>query len=233
MHGTWFGGLPEPRRAAILERARLKAIGEGERLYAIGDPPNGLFAVLEGGVRLANYPSPGLERLNLIVGPGDWFGEISVLDGGPRPHDAVGADTSKILHLSLAAIDVIAQSDPYFYRELALIACRHQRMQLAAMGRIVTMRPEASLAYALLHLAIAGDKHAAKDTELIAQISQESLASMVGVSRQTLSRLLKRLEAAKVIRVGYSRLTIRDRDRLVAEAQLEPDEALAIRKPWT
>ena len=124
----WFASLRSSRREDILTHARSSTLPPGALIYGMSDPPNGLWAVLEGQVQLKGYPTPGLEFLAMTVGPGRWFGELSVLDGGPRPHDATVSVSSRLLHLPVAAVHALGETSPDFYLDLARLACRHQRL---------------------------------------------------------------------------------------------------------
>ncbi|MFC7380033.1 Crp/Fnr family transcriptional regulator [Brevundimonas sp. GCM10030266] len=203
----WFGAIPEPRRAALLGAATVATRPDGARVYATGDPPNGLWGVIEGRVRLLDYPVAGAEILVQSLGPGAWFGELSTLDAGPRPQDAVASGRTTLLHIPDAAYRRLAETLPALHHDLALLACAHQRAALAFIGQRVVQALPARVAAALLG--------AAQDVgrEPLA-IRQAELALIVGVSRQTLNRTLRAFEQAGVIRTGYARIEVLDPDRL-------------------
>ncbi|HEX5262543.1 MAG TPA: cyclic nucleotide-binding domain-containing protein, partial [Phenylobacterium sp.] len=101
---SWFGQIPPERRALLLEEANLRTLAGGAHVYNAGDPPAGLWAVLDGGVQLKGYPALGVELALPIFGPGTWFGEISTLDGLPRQTDAAAVGRTRVLHISDEAI---------------------------------------------------------------------------------------------------------------------------------
>ncbi|WP_165184503.1 Crp/Fnr family transcriptional regulator [Caulobacter soli] len=206
--GDWFAALPVERRELILGEASVSAVPDGARLYGAGDPPNGLWAVLEGQVRLIGYPASGMEILVRILGPGVWFGELSTLDGGPRPHDAVAFGSASVLHLSPASVARLGVQDGAFYRDLGLLVCANQRTALAFIEQRAAQPVAVRLARAL---AKAADE-AGSPSPL--SIRQAELASVVGVSRQTLNRGLRRLEEAGVVALGYASIAILDPARL-------------------
>ncbi|MBU1374471.1 MAG: Crp/Fnr family transcriptional regulator [Alphaproteobacteria bacterium] len=203
----WFSGLDPTRRAALLARARASRAPVGSRVYGIGDPPDGLWSVDEGEVRLMSYPALGMESVSLILGPGAWFGELSVIDGGPRPHDAVVAKPARLLHVPLAAIEQAAQQYPLLYRDLGTLICVRQRSALSFMGHSIAQPISVRLARTL-----AGAARASGGPEL--QVRQEDLAAMIGVSRQTVNRELKVLARAGAVALAYGRITILDVQRL-------------------
>lgn len=207
LQDPWFGAIPEARRTALLDAAVLVTRPDGARIYATGDPPNGLWGVVEGRVRLLDYPVAGAEVLVQSLGPGAWFGELSTLDGGPRPQDAVASGRTTLMHVSDAAYQRLAERLPALHHDLALLACAHQRAALAFIGQRVVQALPARVAAALLG--------AAQDVGLAPlAIRQAELALIVGVSRQTLNRTLKTFERGGVIRIHYARIEILDAEGL-------------------
>lgn len=198
----WFGGISPIRRACLLYEARIEALASGARIYAACDPPNGLWAVLEGQVRLTSLSANGAELLALIVRPGTWFGELSTLDGHPRPHDATAFGAARLLHVPMAAFARAAAAHPELYRDLGLLVCAHQRTALRFIAHSIGQSVRARLAQALLRASQAGEGPVA--------IRQEDLAAVVGTARQTLNRHLKGFERAGLVAIAYARVGIRD-----------------------
>lgn len=210
----WFTALAPERREALIARGHERRAAPGTRVYGLGDPPDGLWCVREGEVRLVSYPALGVESLALILGPGAWFGELSVIDGGPRPHDAVVVKPARLLHVTLAAIEQIAADHPLLYRDLGALICSRQRATLGALGRIIAQPIGVRLARTLAGLA-----HASGGEEV--QMRQDDLAAMVGVSRQTANKALKSLEASGAIELRYGRIVVLEPARLRLAGQSE------------
>lgn len=207
LQDPWFGAIPERRRAALLGAAAVVTKTDGARAYATGDPPNGLWGVIEGRMRLLDYPVAGAEVLVQSLGPGAWFGELSTLDGGPRPQDAVASGRTALLHVPDAAYERLVEDFPALHHDLALLACAHQRAALAFIGQRVAQALPARIAAALL--GVAQDVGRAP-----LAIRQAELALMVGVSRQTLNRQLKAFERRGLVRTHYARIEILDAEGL-------------------
>ncbi len=208
----WFSTLHPVRQAALLERARPSTVAAGARVYGLGDPPDGLWSVVEGEVRLVSYPAIGLESVAMIVGPGSWFGELSVVDGGPRPHDAVAVRPTRLLHVPLAAFERVAEAHPILYRDLGVLVCGRQRAALTFMAQSIAQPVSVRLARVLGTAARAAGPDALR-------MRQEDLAAMIGVSRQTINKELKRLERAGVIELSYGKIAVREPQALRAFGQ--------------
>jgi|KBSSwiStaDraftv2_1062776.scaffolds.fasta_scaffold04603_2 CRP/FNR family transcriptional regulator, cyclic AMP receptor protein len=209
----WFAALDAKRRARLAGRLRVRTFDKLQQIYRLGDPPDGLWVLLEGEVRLISYSATGGEVLGLILRPGRWFGELSVLDGGPRPHDAIALRPSRVAVASLAAIGELARDDPEFWRSLAVLSCHHHRRTLARIERNRFQTSKARLA-ALLSATVDEEK-----PEDPIRISQAELANTVGVSRQRLNRLLAELRAEQILRTAYGAIVVTDRKRLRDQAR--------------
>jgi CRP/FNR family transcriptional regulator, cyclic AMP receptor protein len=94
-----FSGLPPDNLALIATIAGEEAHPLGTRLFAHGDPGDKLFLILEGKVRISrDIPGMGEEAL-AVLGPGDVFGEMSLLDDSARSADAVVHERCRLLTL--------------------------------------------------------------------------------------------------------------------------------------
>ena len=205
---SWFGHIPRERRTRLLAEAQVRSLAAGGRLYRAGDPPNGLWAVIDGEIQLKGYPAAGLELLAPILRLGTWFGELSTIDGLPRPTDAVAAEACRVAHVPMAAFARAADAAPKLYHDLAVLACWHQRIALGFIAQTVAHPVRVRLAILLAGLA--------HDRGGVLHLRQEDLAVLVGVSRQTLNRHLTALERDGILTLAYAQITVRDLPRLLA-----------------
>lgn len=210
----WLAALPPDARAALLAAARIRTLDNGAAVYRAGDLGDGLHAVLEGEVRLIGHSEAGRRLVYLILRPGDWFGEMSVLDGKPRFHDAIAFGPSVVLHVDSVRIEAIASTCLQFDRALGALTCRHQRAALAFVEKTLTASTEARLAFILSEMAGRFGRPAGTGVAIDLRLSQEDLAALVGVSRQSLAALLGRLRRERVIDTGYAHIVVLDLERL-------------------
>ncbi|MFV3129059.1 Crp/Fnr family transcriptional regulator [Niveispirillum sp. KHB5.9] len=202
----WFACLPPACRGWLAAAACRRSLADGEHVYRLGDPPDGLYRVLSGGVRLASYPQGGRQLVNFTVPAGRWFGILSTLDREPQPHDAAAAGRTWLLHIPLADIDALTKVTPDLYRHLALLSCRQQRAAIDQVGTSMLHSPPARLAHVLLDMGGSGQ----------VRVNRADLASRVGLSRDGLSRLLAHAEGAGLIRSAPGRIDILDPQGLSA-----------------
>lgn len=221
--GRWFGRLPDALQRELLAAAVARTLGDGERLFARGDPPDGLYAVVDGSLRVAGTADVK-EVLLAIVEPPSWFGEISVFDGAPRTHDAIAQTAATVLHIPQRALDRILAAEPTYWRDLGLLLTTKIRLMFTAMEDATAMPLGTRLARRLLVTA-AGHGELRDGSKRVVAVRQEQLATMLGTSRQTLNALLKSCEAKGLLRVAYGQIEILDFDGL---AELAGVDASAI-----
>jgi CRP/FNR family transcriptional regulator, cyclic AMP receptor protein len=203
----WFAMLKPERQTQLLSYAAARSMAAGARLYRLGDPPNGLHALVKGEVRLISYPQPGMETLSSLIRPGQWFGELSTIDGQGRPHEAMISEPSTLLTIKAADMRLLLDMDPLWWRDLALLAAMHQRH---GMREFVRMRGKTSVQRMAGFLA----NRAAADKRPYVALSQSELAQLIGLSRQRINIILGRMQAEGLVLAHYRKIEILNMDQL-------------------
>ena len=137
--GRWFFGLSDSRKEALLSAGSVRKIPAGQQVITQGAPANGLFAVLEGAIRISSPLDSGDEALITVVEPPTWLGEISVLDGEPSPLNGIATTDSLLVHVLQSDLDAILERDPAFWRALGALAMGKLRLTFAAMAWSISM----------------------------------------------------------------------------------------------
>jgi CRP-like cAMP-binding protein len=220
--GRWFGGLSEPFQDELLRAASLRSLAAGELLHARGDPSPGLYAVLDGAIRVGGISESGQEALLALLEPPSWFGEISTIDRQPCTHDLIAGTESLLLHVSQEAIEAILQTHPLNWRDLARLVTGKLRLAFVVLEDIALLPLSVRLARRLVLMAEGYGQRARRSRTV--EVSQEQLAMMLGTSRQTTNQLLKELQARGMLRLSYGTIEILDLDGLhrAATAGLPP-----------
>jgi len=223
----WFGSLPASLAEAILMEGRLKR-AKNQPIYLTGDQPNGLFAVLSGEVRITQHSDDGrIVHLNTVT-PGGWFGESSMLDDGPRFSDAFAAGDTRLFCIGTDAFKRLTRADRETYVWFTRLLCEHYRIAISHIVSSATLPVRTRLAQRLLYFARLEGQSRPGSRHVEFHLSQESLASTVGISRQTLNGLLKSLEAEGLIKTGYGRIML---IRPAAIAKLAQEKEPLMRAP--
>ncbi|MCG8294546.1 MULTISPECIES: Crp/Fnr family transcriptional regulator [Pseudomonas] len=217
LHGQWFRQLPAHVQDSLLALARFRELAPGQCLFQRGDAPCGLYAVLDGAMRVGAVSSEGKEALLTLVEAPNWFGEISLFDGQPRTHDAFAEGATRLLWIPQAPLLQWLDREPRHWRELALLMSHKLRWVFVALEQQSLLAAAPRLAHRLLQIAEGYGERDVPQWRL--QLSQEQLALMLSLSRQTINQILRSLEQAGVVRLGYGEVEIVDAPRLRAMAQ--------------
>ncbi|MEI5996138.1 Crp/Fnr family transcriptional regulator [Paraburkholderia bengalensis] len=210
----WFRGLPVELQDYLTSHATLLRLEKGQVLYRRGDRSYGLYAVLEGALSIGTVGVDGRESLVAVLGPTAWIGEISLFDGLPRPHDVIAVSRAFCLHVPEAALQSLLDATPRYWRDFALLMAQRLRISFKSTESL-TLQPAAQRVASRL-LLIAEGYDGLNAVRSTIRLSQDSLASMVSLSRQTTNQLLKSLESQQIVSLKFGEIQILDIERLRA-----------------
>lgn len=206
----WFGALPLAERRAVLgacERVRLRP---GEMLFRQGDavPPGtgAFYGIASGHIKASSLREDGKEAILVVLEAGNWFGEISLIDLQPRTHDATAVGEAEVLALPRSNFDALMKRSAFSLAVCRMLAGRVR--SLYGMVEDATLRSTRARVARRLLLLAHGDATQSADTRPVVPVSQEALAMMLGLSRQTLSKELQALVQAGAVVLGYGRIEI-------------------------
>jgi CRP-like cAMP-binding protein len=206
----WFASLPVREQRALVGGAELVRLRAGEMLFrqgdAVGANTGAFFGLVQGHLKISTLREDGKEAILVVLEAANWFGEISLIDGQPRTHDATALGAAEVLALPHAAFDALMQRTAFAQAICRLLAVRMRT--LYGMVEDVTLRStRARIARRLLLLA-RGDATQSADARRVVPVSQEQLAMMLGITRQTLNKELKALVLGGALVLGYGRIEI-------------------------
>jgi CRP-like cAMP-binding protein len=212
----WFGALPLAERRAVLAASDRVKLRPGEMLFRQGDavPAGGgaFYGLVSGSIKASSLREDGKEAILVVLEAGNWFGEISLIDQQPRTHDATALGEAEVLALPRAAFDALMKRPAFAHAICRMLAARVR--SLYGMVEDATLRSTRARVARRLLLLARGDATQAAQARPVVPVSQEQLAMMLGITRQTLSKELKALVTAKAIQLGYGRIEIRSVPKL-------------------
>jgi CRP/FNR family cyclic AMP-dependent transcriptional regulator len=205
---------------------RTRRFRRGETIFHAGDPGDALFIIASGSVKITIPPDDGSEPAILTtIGPGGFFGELSLLDGAARSATAVALDSVEAHVLRRDIFDRLLDKEPAV-RTALLAALAGEIRRLTAQvedlhfldlpGRLV--RHLLRSVTAVAGLDVADIDELSGEYRLPWPYTQAELAGMIGGSRQSVNRLLADLVADGLLRFEEDELVIPDAARLVAAA---------------
>jgi CRP/FNR family cyclic AMP-dependent transcriptional regulator len=215
-----FGALDADALAACAEKFREVRFAKGEMLFARGDPGTHLYVVAEGQIRIAIATSEGRELSFQIVGPGDMFGEITMLDEQTRSADANALIPTTAYSLERNDFRRLRDAHAAISEAVITYLCRRLREVTDRLETIALYPLETRLARFLLMALKDRPDIAGRRTPLELRYSQSELALLLGASRPKLNAALGALERATAIGRTSDRLFC-DRAKLEKIAQVD------------
>jgi CRP/FNR family cyclic AMP-dependent transcriptional regulator len=199
----WFASLDKDLQYQVRNGVYAHEGAKGQVLLPAGAPVQGWYAVLSG-LALLRSPTAPRQRTSAFIGipDGEWFGEGSAIKGEPRKYDVIALRPTVMLCLPLALFSTLLDSSLAFNQFLV----HHMNLRLGqAMGIIEAGRmrsPEHRVALYLSRLFWRSTRRL--------NLTQEELGQLVGLSRQTVNRVLRMLEGLGIVSLEFGRVAIMD-----------------------
>lgn len=195
-----FKTLNAPAIRDLARMMELRIYRPGQYIVFEDDPRHGLLVILEGRVRLARTAPDGREQVLAIVGPGELFNVVPLVDAGPAPATARAMAPTRCLHLPASALSDLLREHP----DLALLLLRDLASQVRDLAVILedlafrTVR--ARLARVLLHEAADGT----------AALTHQELAARAGTVREIAGRTLRQMADEGMVELSRGNVVVLD-----------------------
>ena len=209
---SWFGSLRDASQEALLTKGRSMKLSPGECLVRKGDAANGFFGVVSGVLAASSLLEDGRQMIFGLIEAGDWCGEASSLDHLPRTHDIRALNPAELLHIGQPLFDQLMH-DTHFARAIAVLQTTRIRTMFSFFEDAALRSTRARVARRLLRLA-SGDATPVPKVRQTLPVTHETLAMMLGITRQTLSLELKALAAEGAVALSYGRIDITSAQKL-------------------
>lgn len=206
---SWFGSLETALQDALIGIAAVHRLGPGDVLFRRGEPPDGLYCVVEGTICIGATSAEGREALLAVLEPVNWFGEIGVFDHQPRTHDARADSNTTLLHMPQTALVALLDSTPALLHAFALLLTHKLRLTFTVLEETALLPASVRVARRLLLMADGyGDLRLG--TRRVLRVPQEQLAQLLALSRQTVNQVLKDFQARGILKLAYGEIELID-----------------------
>jgi CRP/FNR family cyclic AMP-dependent transcriptional regulator len=205
-----FKGVDDAARRLIAERVGERVVERGSSVFVQGEPGDRMYVLAEGAVKLyVSSRDGGIVELARHQPPAS-FGELALLDGGPRSASAEAVERSVLLVVVRAELLRLLRSEEKVAEALLRALGTMVRRTTRQVTDLVFLDLRGRVARQLLLLAEDG-KGAGATTR---RVTQGELATMVGGARQTVNQALKSLESSGCIRAVGRTFALLDPERL-------------------
>jgi CRP/FNR family cyclic AMP-dependent transcriptional regulator len=205
-----FNSLTPAELDDLLAHAKVTRYPARAPLFARGDAGGQMIAVISGRVRISLNGPDGHELILNLIEPGHLFGEIAMLDNRARTADATIVEPSELLIIDRRDFLPFLKRHSEVAVRLLLTLCERMRTTTDQIEDIFLLPITARLAKKLLQMAAAHGQPCASGVRIGARLSQRELASMLGVSRESVNKHLAAWQKAGLVAVENGAITVCD-----------------------
>ena len=219
-----FAGLPARELEALVAAAREETYRAREYVFMESDPARWLCVVISGRVKIVRHSRTGKDVVLELLGPGEVFGGVAVIEKRPYPAAAQALESTCVLKIPAEALIAATERHPVIIKEMALMIGRRLRAAHDSVKSLSVDPVEARLAAALLRLAERDGTRTKAGLALPFHLTRQSLADMTGTTVETAIRVMSRWLKDKLVIDEGGRLLIADTTALGEIAAGEPGD---------
>ncbi|HEY2804546.1 MAG TPA: Crp/Fnr family transcriptional regulator [Gemmatimonadales bacterium] len=204
-----FSDLAEAELARFGDVTREREYPKNSVILFEDDPGDALYIVSTGQVKVVLIGEDGREVILSVLGDGDFFGEMSLIDDEPRSAHVIAMKDSQLLVLRRDDFQARLQETPTIALKLLRVLVQRLRRADEKIGGLVLLDVNGRVAQLLLDLA-----EESGGPRITRRLTHHTIAQMIGSSRETVSRAMRELVERGAIEVSRREITIRQAETL-------------------
>ena len=209
-----FTGLTSREIASLATRVRRRSYTGGEVVFHKEDPGFTFYVIVGGFAKVYLTSEAGQEAVLIILKPGEFFGELSLLDGAPRSASALAMAPTETLTIDRDSFLEFIREYPRASLTIFSVLASRLRRADGIIGDAAFLDLPARVAKQLLDLAEEFGRVQDGHVEIDLRLRQQDFAGMVSATRESVNRTLAGLEAEGIILTNRQRIAILRMDLL-------------------
>lgn len=207
-----FAGISADQLAELADISLIKNYARGDAVFFEGETADGFYMVIEGKVKIFKISQEGREQILHIFGRGEPFGEVAVFQGQPFPANASVLGKGKLLFFPGPEFIRLVHANPSIALNMLAMFSMRLRRFATQIEHLSLKEVPGRLASHLLYLS---EEQQGTD-QVTLDIPKGQLASLLGTSPETLSRIFVKMNEDGVVQVKGKVITLLDREKLQA-----------------
>ena len=195
--------------------AKHATLKRGAAIFSKGDPGNSLVAVIRGTVKISISSAEGRSAILNLIGPGEIFGEVALLDGLARTADATANSNCEIFVIDRREFLPFVRSQPALAMKFIELLCARLRWTSDQVEEVILQDLAGRLASALIRLT---EKHKLAPGGRTIAITQQEISEMVGMTRESINKQLRAWATRNWVRLEHGAIVVLDTESLQALA---------------
>jgi CRP-like cAMP-binding protein len=207
-----FASLREEHIEQLGAQMVRRDVAKGEMVTVEGQPAEGLYVVADGHFKRFKISPSGHEQILKFLQPGESFGEVPLLDGGPDPASTQAMERSAVYVLPRSRFEALVQQSPDLARGLIQFLAARLRHFTELVEDLSFRHRTERVAKLVLERSALGD---------LDRLTQSDMAAATGTAREVVGRALRELEHRGAIHVEHGHITICDQNLLETIAGID------------
>jgi CRP/FNR family cyclic AMP-dependent transcriptional regulator len=212
----YFADLAPEAFDQLCRYAKHSTLKRGAAIFSKGDPGTSLFAVISGTIKISISSPDGRNAILNLIGPGEIFGEIALLDGLARTTDAIANTNCELFTIDRRDFIPFVRSQPDLAMKFIELLCTRLRRTSEQVEQIILQNLPGRLASALLRLT---EKHKLAPGGRTIAVTQQEISEMVGMTRESINKQLRVWADRKWVRLEHGAIVVLNAEPLQALAE--------------
>ena len=196
--------------------AKHSTLKRGTTIFARGDSGNSLFAVISGTVKMSISSAEGRSAIFNLIGAGEIFGEVALLDGLPRTADATANTNCELFVIDRREFLPFVRSQPELAMKFIELLCARLRWTSDQVDQVILQDLPGRLASALIRLT---ERHKLAQGGRTIAVTQQEISEMVGMTRESINKQLRIWASRKWVRLEHGAIVVLNTEQLQALAE--------------
>ena len=211
-----FSDLDPDALDQLCRYAKHTTLKRGAAICSKGDPGNSLFAVVSGTVKISTSSADGRSAIFNLIGAGEIFGEVALLDGLARTADATAHTNCEIFVIDRREFIPFVKSQPALAMKFIELLCMRLRWTSDQVEQVILQNLPGRLASALIRLT---EKRKLAPGGRTIAVTQQEISEMVGMTRESINKQLRAWAARNWVRLEHGAIVVLDASSLQAIAE--------------
>ncbi|MEX0638039.1 MAG: cyclic nucleotide-binding domain-containing protein [Burkholderiales bacterium] len=201
-----FSSVPEEQLRLLTTLVTRRSSTRGSIIMTAGDPTDSLYIILSGRLKVMMSDADGKEVILSILGPGEFFGEMGLIDDKPRSASVVAIEPCELLAITRRDFRKCMTDNAEMAMAVMRGLVRRLREADRKIGSLALLDVYGRVARLLLDMSetVDGQKMVTK------RLPKQDIAKMIGASREMVSRVMKDLQVGGFIEMRGSTILLRD-----------------------
>src|SRR6195256_4571869 len=212
-----FSDLEPDAFDQLCRYAKLSNFKRGATICSKGDAGNSLYAVISGTVKISTSSAEGRSAILNLIGTGEVFGEIALLDGGERTTDAIANSDCELFVIDRREFIPFVQSQPALAMKFIELLCARLRWTSDQVEQVILQDLPGRISRTIIRLT---EKHKLAPGGRTIAVTQQELSEMVGMTRESINKQLRVWADRKWVRLEHGAIVVLNAEPLqeLAEA---------------